>query len=124
MIEAVVAVVVVIGTYLLLAKLLLRGVDILRQPHRIAIDWRIHASLRMVVLIFGIAAVSVGGWLLAWVAYNIFWERQKEFTGHVWSLETPIMMVLFGVAMIRLAIISKQKTASAGTGTGQCSLDG
>lgn len=123
LIDAVCAGVVVIGTYVLIAKFLLRGIDILRQPQQIAIDWRIHALLRMVVLVFGISAVGVGGCLLGWIGFNVFWERQKEFTGSILSIESPIMMILFGAALIRLAILSKQRNASVGMATDQCKLD-
>ena len=83
----------------------------------VALDWFRYAThttmadrlfqhiLRGPIFLLGAAAVVLGVSVVAWVAYNVLWERQPEFR---WSGLPAIGLmgglISFGVYLVRLAV--------------------
>jgi hypothetical protein len=77
--------------------------DWYRNPHvgSGAAAWARH-GLRLPIFVFGVVSVLIGVSVLAWVAYNVFWERQPEFQ---WgSIGLQFTFIAFGWYLIRLAL--------------------
>jgi hypothetical protein len=103
---------VVAGIFWMLVSLpvaILTAVDWFRSPvARRGIGKVVHATLRVPILLLGFTAVTFGFVVLAWIVYNLFWERQPEVTsgplGLAGGVVMYLMMIGVGLKLIRTAL--------------------
>ena len=63
--------------------------------------------LRAPIALFGAVSILIGSSIILWVLYNIFVERQSEYTGPstiLGGFGIGPSLIFFGVYMLRLAI--------------------
>jgi hypothetical protein len=100
------------------------AIDWLRSPRptgRLAAVVR--NMLRVPVFLLGASAILIGISILAWVAYNLLWERRATFR-NPGSLGLPLMMIGFGAYLFRLALGLERQDAEGQADAASVGSDG
>jgi len=94
---------------------ILRVIDLYRRNEGTTFLSRVfNVVFRVPLAFFGFVCVAAGFSIIAWVLYNVFVQRQKEYTGPNWifgfgSFGVAVPLVIYGWATLRSAWRRKEQ---------------
>lgn len=113
--ETITAVLAIIYIFLLIPFGILRMIDFYRSNDGTsALSRTFNLLFRVPLGLFGLVCVAVGFGIIGWVLYNLFVERQKEYSGPSFisglgSFGVSVPLILFGWFTLRSSFRRKQK---------------